>query len=136
MTDPLFLDTSALYAVLDRDDENHQVASACWRKIMAGDTLVVVSNYVIVEALALVQRRLGTPAIHTLCNAVLPALKLELLDAELHARAMAAFLTSGRRRLSFVDCSSFELMRSLGLTRVFAFDPHFAEQGFAVLAKG
>ena len=69
-----------------------------------------------------------------LCNVVLPALKLEVIDAELHARAMAAFLTSSPRRFSFVDCSSFELMRSLGLSHVFAFDPHFVEQGFRLLA--
>ncbi|MEI6809693.1 MAG: hypothetical protein WCN95_13310, partial [bacterium] len=31
-----------------------------------------------------------------------------------------------------VDCVSFEVMRRLGLRNVFAFDNHFAEQGFLV----
>jgi predicted nucleic acid-binding protein len=42
-------------------------------------------------------------------------------------------LTSARRRLSLVDCTSFEVMRRLGITSAFAIDRHFVEQGFEVL---
>ena len=41
-----------------------------------------------------------------------------------------------RRQLSLVDCASFDIMRRLGLRDVFAFDPHFAEQGFRCLPEG
>ena len=34
-----------------------------------------------------------------------------------------------------LDCTSFILMRRLGLNNVFAFDPHFKQQGFEVLWK-
>jgi predicted nucleic acid-binding protein len=43
---------------------------------------------------------------------------------------MAAFLKASRRRLSFVDCSSFEVMRKRGITRALAVDGHFDEHGF------
>jgi predicted nucleic acid-binding protein len=39
-------------------------------------------------------------------------------------------LTASKRNLSLVDCVSFEIMRALGIKTVFAFDPHFAEQGY------
>ncbi|MDP2857839.1 MAG: VapC toxin family PIN domain ribonuclease, partial [Bacillota bacterium] len=42
----------------------------------------------------------------------------------------AALLTAGRRNLSLVDCVSFDVMRRLGMEKAFAFDAHFAEQGF------
>lgn len=42
----------------------------------------------------------------------------------------SAVLESDRRKLSLVDCISFEVMRSIA--RVFCFDPHFAEQGFEI----
>jgi len=35
--------------------------------------------------------------------------------------------------MSVMDCVSFEVTRSLGIRRVFCFDPHFEEQGFEVL---
>lgn len=30
----VFVDTSALYAVLDRDDSNHAAAAAVWRRLV------------------------------------------------------------------------------------------------------
>ncbi len=44
---------------------------------------------------------------------------------------MATLLIAARRQLSLVDCASFDAMRRLGITTVFTFDKHFAEQGFA-----
>jgi predicted nucleic acid-binding protein len=43
---------------------------------------------------------------------------------------MATLLAAGRRKLSLVDCVSFELMRGCGCNHAFAFDAHFEEQGF------
>ena len=43
---------------------------------------------------------------------------------------MAAVLSAGRRRLSLVDCVSFDVMTRLGIDVCFAFDAHFREQGF------
>ena len=42
---------------------------------------------------------------------------------------------AGRRALSLVDCVSFATMHDLGIHDVFAFDEHFAEQGFACLPR-
>jgi predicted nucleic acid-binding protein len=49
--------------------------------------------------------------------------------------ATSRFLTAHRRGLSLVDCTTFEVMRNLGLTRAFTLDPHFAEQGFEVIPE-
>lgn len=49
-------------------------------------------------------------------------------------RALSALLAANRRQLSFVNCCSFEVMRSLGMERAFAFDANFKEQGFARFA--
>ena len=57
-------------------------------------------------------------------------LEVDWITAERHAAAAHALLTAGRRKLSLVDCASFESMRQLGVDVVFAFDRHFREQGF------
>jgi predicted nucleic acid-binding protein len=56
------------------------------------------------------------------------------VDEDLHQRAINALLAAGQRRLSLVDCTSFESMRQFGLRQAFAFDAHFAEQGFELLS--
>jgi predicted nucleic acid-binding protein len=53
-----------------------------------------------------------------------------------HQAGLAALLTAGSRPLSLVDCVSFETMRTIGLHVAFAFDRHFAEQGFILLEGG
>jgi uncharacterized protein len=46
---------------------------------------------------------------------------------------MSAVLSAGRRKLSLVDCTSFEIMRQHAVRTAFAFDSHFEEQGFELL---
>jgi len=128
----VFVDTSALFAVLDASDQNHGAAREIWARALERSSSLVTSNYVGVETLALVQRRLGIQAVGALVERVFPVLDLRFISPELHAAAIESLLTSNRRGLSFVDCTSFALMRRLGLERVFAFDRHFAEQGFGV----
>lgn len=127
-----FVDTSALYALLDEDDHNHQAAAAWFATPDPADVLVSHS-YVVVEAAALVQRRLGGAAVRTLFDAFIPTLSIVYVDEVLHRRAVAAFLAGLRRQVSFVDWVSFQLMRDAGLDRAFAFDSDFAREGFAVV---
>lgn len=47
--------------------------------------------------------------------------------------SLSALLVAGRRRLSLVDCASFDGMRRLGLNTAFTLDPHFGDQGFTCL---
>ena len=126
-----FVDTSALLAVLDADDQNHRPALATWTHLVGAEAVLVCTNYVLVEAMALIQHRLGIEAVRTFQEDVAPLLQVAWMDAQSHERSVAALLISGRRRLSLVDCASFDTMRSLGMTTAFVFDRHFTEQGFA-----
>lgn len=130
----IFIDTSALFAVLDRDDEHHPAAAARWRELVEADEALFSSNYVFVEIYALVQRRLGMDAVRVLDRDMGAIVETLWLDPDIHRTAVGALLAAGRRDLSLVDCASFEVMRRTGLVRAFAFDPHFAEQGFEVLS--
>lgn len=132
----LFIDTSALYALLDGDEPRHSAVVAVWRTVTDDERILFTSNYVLVETFALVQRRLGLEAVHGLADVFVPLLQTVWVDEELHAAAVASLFTAARRRLSLVDCASFELMRRLGLTDVLALDTDFARQGFNLLPAG
>jgi predicted nucleic acid-binding protein len=67
---------------------------------------------------------------------VVPLLHIIWIDEALHQVGVAALITANRRRLSLVDCLSFETARRLNIDTVFAFDQHFVEQGFTCLSNG
>jgi len=132
----LFIDTSALYALLDADETRHKDVVSAWQNVSDDARVLFTSNYVLVETFALVQRRLGLEAVRALADWFVPLLQPVWVDEELHAAAVASVFTAEQRHLSLVDCTSFELMRRLGLTDVLALDSDFARQGFRLLPEG
>jgi predicted nucleic acid-binding protein len=129
----VFVDTSALYSALTVRDEHHRAARDRWTELLTGDEPLISTNYVLVETLALLARRVGFQAIRDFQADFVPVLQVSWVDQALHERAMAALLTAGMRDLSLVDCVSFAVMRGLGLDTAFAFDAHFVQQGFGCI---
>jgi uncharacterized protein len=127
----IFLDTSAIYALADKADNNHKEAVFLFGKLIDLDEKLFVHNYIIVEAAALIQARLG----------VASALKfLEeagyfhtvWVNEHAHKKARIYFKEQAKRKLSFVDCMSFTVMKKEGTTQAFAFDQDFVKAGFTL----
>ena len=129
----LFVDTSALVAFLDADQLRHAEVIDTWDRAIVDERTLFTSNYVLVESFALVQRRLGLEALRALADVLVPMLRPLWIDEALHAAVVASLFAAGRRKLSLVDCTSFELMRRHGLTEALALDDDFARQGFRLL---
>jgi predicted nucleic acid-binding protein len=129
----VLVDTSALYALLARDDQNHEAAATAFAGLRQRGPLVT-HNYVVVETVALVQHRFGLSAVRTLLDLLGP-IEVIWVDEETHRAALAALLAAPRRRLSLVDRVSFEVMHERGITQAFAFDPDFAQEGFVTLTS-
>ena len=131
----VYVDTSALFAVLDRDDSCHDAAETVWIRLIQGDIVLVCSNYILVEASALIQRRLGQKALRVFQEAIVPMLQVQWVDESTHQAAVEMLLKSRSRSLSLVDCVSFVVMRRMGLDTAFVFDRHFQTQGFRCLTR-
>ncbi len=129
----VFVDTSAFLALLDSYEHNHSLAQHIWLQLIERDTPLVCTSYVLSETAALIQNRLGMQQIQAFHENVFPFLRIIWVDEDLHNMGMTAVLTANRRQLSLVDCISFVAMRQSDLNTTFAFDNHFAEQGFTVL---
>lgn len=129
----LFVDTSALLAIIDGDQAGHHEVARVWHRLLDSERTLFTSNYVLVETFALVQRRLGIGAVRDVANVLLPFLQTLWVDEGVHAAALASLFAAGRRQLSLVDCASFELMRRSGLNDALALDRDFTMQGFNVL---
>ena len=129
----IFIDTSALFALINEADYDHEAAQDLWDHLTDTDDMLICNNYIIVECLALLQNRLGMEAVQLLQNIILPCFRVQWIGEEEHTSIVHDLLSANRRNLSLVDCASFETMRRLGINTVFAFDEHFCEQGFKVI---
>lgn len=128
----VFVDTSALYALLDEDEVHHREAAAIFAALPATTDLVTTS-YVAVESISLVRRRLSAPDEARLVDGLLPAIRMVWVDEATHRTGMATYRAAGRSA-SIVDHVSFALMRSASIAEAFAFDGDFEQHGFLRLS--
>ncbi|MFN7972631.1 MAG: PIN domain-containing protein [Acidobacteriota bacterium] len=129
----LFADTSAFYALLDRDDRFHGAASRAFAGFEPDDTSLVTSSYVVLETLALLQHRIGLAPVRRFRAELQPILDIVWVGAPIHDRALAALIAASRRGVSLTDWTSFEIMRERDIEEAFSFDPDFEEQGFQLV---
>ncbi len=124
----VFVDTSALLAVLDANDPNHSDAQRLFSQLVVGNELVT-HNYVQVEAAALVRSRLGPEASADLADRLLPSMISVWVDEGVHRVALEAW-RAREWAGSFVDEVSFVVMRRMAIATAFAYDRDFLTAGF------
>lgn len=127
----VFVDTSALYALLDVDDAMHRRAAVALPGLRS--EVLFTSNYVVVEAAALVDRRLGRRVARDLIDDLLSPVERLWVDEALHRTARSLFVGGTSGGPSLVDHTSFELMRARGIDVAFAYDCDFARHGFELV---
>ena len=91
----VFVDTSALFALLDAEDSGHSLAFPAWGSGIDECAGFVTTNYVLVETISLVQRRLGIDAVRILIDEMLPMIDtIWVTDAD-HATSLSLLLMAG-----------------------------------------
>lgn len=125
----IFLDTSAIYALADAGDPNHDLAAARFAQALEVGEALLTHNYILVESLALVRQRLGPGAARHLADDT-RAFEVEWVDEETHEEAVRHLEQAGRRTVSLVDAVSYVVMRRRGVRIALAFDEGFVAEGF------
>jgi predicted nucleic acid-binding protein len=127
----ILLDTSVIYALADTRDVNHHQAAVRFEAALDEGETILVHNYVIVEATALLQNRLGlATALRFLEDT--SNFHIHWVTAEDHRSAVMFVAERSRQGLSLVDCASFVVMRHYGVSQALAFDPDFEREGFGL----
>lgn len=127
----ILVDTSALLAFLDADDEHHQRAVEAFDHLVL-DGRPISHNYIVLESAAIVHRRGGSRVVRRFMEDIVPLLELIWIEEPLHRRAARGWLAELSRGSSLVDRASFEVMRDHGIDRAFAFDRDFVRAGFNI----
>jgi predicted nucleic acid-binding protein len=131
---PVFVDTSALYALLVESDANHSRARSAFESLQRREAALVSSSYVLVEFYALLGRRVGLDAVAEFRKDFAPLLDIVWVDAELHDEGLELLLDRHRESLSLVDAVSFLVARRHVVDEVFAYDPDFQREGFTAVS--
>lgn len=127
MTRSVLWDSSAILALLDADDADHARAVAIARQIAAEKRPSFITNYVEVEAHALLLRKLGRSiAREWLLTGGLSVVRAMPRDEE-RAKELLARYTD--KDWTLCDAVSFAVMGSRRVRRAFTFDHHFRQYG-------
>lgn len=129
----IFGDTSGLYALLVATEERHEAVARAFARILEKRRPLITTNYVLLETAALLQRRIGLPAVRDLEERLVPVCTVIWVTETMHRRAMDRLLRADRRGLSLVDCVSFGVMEAEGIGEALALDEDFADAGFRLM---
>lgn len=129
----VFADTSGLYALLVGSEEGHADLVRAFRNILTENRPLWTMSYVLIETIALLQSRIGLEPVRDFDEHVFPLLSVEWVSEDLHRRGARRVSMENRRRLSVVDCVSFEFMRQQEISDVLGLDRHFEEAGYRLL---
>ncbi|NVM23340.1 MAG: PIN domain-containing protein [Desulfobacterales bacterium] len=125
---PIFTDTSAWYAYVDKSDSDHVAAVKLVENL---NRPLMTSNYIFDETLTLVKLRMGY---HVAINVGQKLWSQEVgglvrITEEDESRAWDIFVQYEDKGFSFTDCTSFAIMERLKIDTAFAFDDHFSQYG-------
>jgi predicted nucleic acid-binding protein len=129
----IFVDTSFWAALTARTDALHDMAVDLLTQ--HGTGRLVTSNHVRGETWTLLRRRRGFRSAVSFLDGLerTARLRLEFVSRDLEDEALRWLRRRDEREYSFVDATSFAVMRSLRIREALAFDGDFAAAGFTEL---
>jgi predicted nucleic acid-binding protein len=129
----VLVDTSAVYALLDRTDANHTAAREALDELKRRRAEPLLTNFIVAETHALALSRLNPDiARRWVLTNVWP---VERVTEEDESKARAILERYADKTFSYTDACSFSVMERLRLKTVVAFDPHFRQYGFQVIGS-
>jgi predicted nucleic acid-binding protein len=129
----IFVDTSFWVGLIVPRDNRHVESANLLRAL--GPATLVTSNHVRAETWTTLRRRAGHRIAVRFLDLIAsaPRLRLDYAGPEVEAEALTWLRQHDEREYSFVDATSFALMRRLRIREALAFDGDFAAAGFVEL---
>ena len=124
-----FVDTSYWVALLLPRDPHHAEARGLWLDDLGA---LLSSNHVLGETWTYLRRRAGHEAAVMFLDAIAtsPRIAVEHVNEPAEAEALRWLRRHDEREYSFVDATSFAVMRRRRLHEALAFDGDYAAAGF------
>jgi len=130
----IFVDTSFWAAVRNRRDDHHPGAVSLLQRY--GSEPFVTTNHVRGETWTLLRRRVGHASAVDFLNGIQrsPRVQIVFFGPDIEEDAVRWLRRHDERAYSFVDATSFLVMRDLKIADVLSFDSDFSAVGFRQLS--
>jgi predicted nucleic acid-binding protein len=129
----IFVDTSFWVAIRNVRDDHHDEA----RRLLMdfGARSLITTNHVRGESWTFLRRRIGHLGAMGFLDSLDRSVRLDVIavSGELEDRAWSWLRKHDERAYSFVDATSFALMRSMKIKDALAYDGDFSAAGFREL---
>ena len=124
---PVFVDTSAFYAALNRRDRFHPEAASLFERATVEEWRLVTSNFVLAETHALILTRMSRE-LATAWLRNIPAM-IARISRDDEQAALRIILDYRDKAFSYCDATSFAVITRLRIRSAMAFDRHFRQYG-------
>jgi predicted nucleic acid-binding protein len=133
----IFVDTAALIALGNRQDQWHVQAVAMSRQLTLAGSRFVTTDAVLLEVGNTFSRAAYKPVALRLIQTAResPRWRCIASESELVDRGLALFRQMTDKDWSLTDCISVVVARERGLQQVFTTDHHFTQAGFEILLR-
>jgi len=131
----IFFDTWGWVAIAHKGDSHHKAAVSFYRDFLINKGIPVTTDYILAETVTLLRAKTNTEGVNLFIDTLLDAAKenrllLEKIDEERWKKAwQMSKKYADKPYISFVDFSSFVLMKELGVSESFTADRHFEDIG-------
>jgi hypothetical protein len=131
----VFVDTSALYALVEKNDAHHRAARRVVEKLLHSGRKLVLTDYIIDETTTLANVRSGKRVAMRVLDLVEQSegIRIEWVGSLRFEATTTFFRKHADHGYSFTDCTSFIVMNELELTQAMTTDKHFPQAGFEAL---
>lgn len=139
MPPPVFVDTAGWASFLVAREPHHRLTGTLIRSARGFARPLITTNYVLAELSALLISPLRIPHVRRLefADRIRNALWVEIvhIDRDLDRRSWDLMAKYRDKDFSLVDCSSFLVMKDMGISAAITTDGHFEQAGFQCLLR-
>jgi len=130
-----FVDTSGLYALVDRKDAHHVAARDAVLRVTRQGRRFILTDYIVAETVTLARARSGARVALRVLDLLEQSagIRVVRIDEGRFDATKAYFRKHADHTYSFTDCSGFVVMRELRLRQALTTDAHFGEAGLEAL---
>lgn len=122
-----FVDSSAIIAIVDRNDQAHEAAVSAYRDLIDGGYRLFTTNHVIAEVVTMLTDGVGADVARQFLRD--HRLSVYHADEQDEQRARALVIASSRADgLSYVDAVSLVVMDRLSVSDAFAVDQNLLDE--------
>ena len=132
----VFIDSSAFVALYLQDDDFHKKAVGVLKKLQQEQRELVTSNFILDEVYTFNRAKRGKMVAvdftHFLAENV-DVVRVNRITIQDEQKALYYFSSLDGKGVSFTDCTSFALMKRMGIQEALTFDSDFKKAGFTIL---